>query len=227
MPEDGRAVCAAQAASRGRNQSARRRCGTLIGGKLMNLFRRIKYNAPFTITFALISLVAFLVDQRTGGAANRLLFGVYRSSLTDPLTYVRAFTHVLGHSSFAHYSGNIMLMLVLGPTLEERYGSATIFKLSAVTALVAGLAHCLLYSNTMLMGASGIVFMMILLSSVGGAKNGTIPLTLILVAALYIGGEVMDGMFSADNVSQLSHIIGGVCGAVFGMARSGRGSGRR
>ena len=81
-----------------------------------------------------------------------------------------------------------MLMLVLGPTLEERYGSATIFKLSAVTALVAGLAHCLLYSNTMLLGASGIVFMMILLSSVGGARNGTIPLTLILVAVLYIGG---------------------------------------
>lgn len=193
----------------------------------MGLFKRIKYNAPFTITFALVSLVALMVDQRTGGTANRLVFGVYRSSLTDPLTYVRAFTHVLGHSSFAHYSGNIMLMLVLGPTLEERYGSTTILGLSAATALVAGLAHCLIYSNTMLLGASGIVFMMILLSSVGGAKGGAIPLTLILVAALYIGGEVMDGMFSADNVSQLSHIIGGVCGAVFGMAKSGRGSRRK
>lgn len=195
----------------------------------MNIFKRIRYNAPFTITFSLISLIALIVNQRTGGAANRLLFGVYRSSLTDPLTYVRAFTHVLGHSSFSHYSGNIMLMLVLGPTLEERYGSTTILKFSALTALIAGVAHCIMYSNVMLLGASGIVFMMILLSSVGGAHDGTIPLTLILVAALYIGGEVMNGLFTSDDISQLSHIIGGVCGAAFGMlsSHSGKGKSRR
>ncbi len=193
----------------------------------MNIFKRIRYNAPFTITFSLISLIALIVNQRTGGAANRLLFGVYRSSLTDPLTYVRAFTHVLGHSSFSHYSSNIMLMLVLGPTLEERYGSATIFKFAALTALIAGVAHCIMYSNVMLLGASGIVFMMILLSSVGGAHDGTIPLTLILVAALYIGGEVMNGLFTSDDISQLSHIIGGVCGAAFGMLSSHSGKSRR
>lgn len=190
----------------------------------MKFLKRIRYNAPFTITFALISLLALIVNDRTGGTANRLLFGVYRAPLNDLLTYVRAFTHVLGHSSFAHYSGNITLMLVLGPTLEERYGSANIFKLSALTALVAGVAHCMLYSNVMLLGASGIVFMMILLSSVGGARDGSIPLTLILVAALYIGGEIVNGMLSRDDISQLSHIIGGVCGAVFGMAQARRGA---
>lgn len=188
----------------------------------MKLFRRIRYNAPFTITFVLISFIALLVNGRTNGAANRLLFSVYRSDLRDPLTYIRAFTHVLGHSSFTHYSGNIMLMLVLGPTLEERYGSATIFYLSALTALIAGIAHCLLYSNVMLLGASSLVFMMILLSSVGGARDGSIPLTLILAAILYIGGETVTGMISRDDISQLSHIIGGVCGAAFGMVRKGR-----
>jgi rhomboid protease GluP len=193
-----------------------------VGGKQMKLFRRIRYNAPFTITFVLISFIALLVNGRTNGAANRLLFSVYRSDLRDPLTYIRAFTHVLGHSSFTHYSGNIMLMLVLGPTLEERYGSATIFYLSALTALIAGIAHCLLYSNVMLLGASSLVFMMILLSSVGGARDGSIPLTLILAAILYIGGETVTGMISRDDISQLSHIIGGVCGAAFGMVRKGR-----
>ena len=188
----------------------------------MKLFRRIRYNAPFTITFVLISFIALLVNGRTNGAANRLLFSVYRSDLRDPLTYIRAFTHVLGHSSFTHYSCNIMLLLVLGPTMEERNGSATIFYLSALTALIAGIAHCLLYSNVMLLGASSLVFMMILLSSVGGARDGSIPLTLILAAILYIGGETVTGMISRDDISQLSHIIGGVCGAAFGMVRKGR-----
>ena len=64
--------------------------------------------------------------------------------------------------------------------------------------------------------------MMILLSSVGGARDGSIPLTLILAAILYIGGETVTGMISRDDISQLSHIIGGVCGAAFGMVRKGR-----
>ncbi len=188
----------------------------------MKLLRRIRYNAPFTITFALVSLLALVLDQRTGGRANRLVFSVYRSSLADPLTYIRAFTHLLGHSSFAHYSGNIMLMLVLGPTLEERYGSRTVFLLALATAFIAGAVHCLMYSNVMLLGASGIVFMMILLNSMGGARDGSIPLTLILVAALYIGGEIFSGLFSSDNVSRISHVAGGLCGAVFGMTRAAR-----
>ena len=47
-----------------------------VGGKQMKLFRRIRYNAPFTITFVLISFIALLVNGRTNGAANRLLFSV-------------------------------------------------------------------------------------------------------------------------------------------------------
>ena len=77
-------------------------------------------------------------------------------------------------------------------------------------------------AGTALLGASGIVFMMILLSSFGGGRNGTIPTTLILVAVFYLGGELWDAIFVRDNVSQLTHIIGGLCGTVLGFALSGR-----
>ena len=70
----------------------------------------------------------------------------------------------------------------------------TLFRLTAATALISGVAHCIMYANVMLLGASGVVFMMILLSSVGGARSGEIPLTLLLVVVLYIGGELMQGM---------------------------------
>ena len=48
-------------------------------------------------------------------------------------------------------------------------------------------------------------------------KEKGIPITLILVAALWLGGEIYDGIVSADNVSQITHIIGGLSGAVLGM----------
>ena len=68
------------------------------------------------------------------------------------------------------------------------------------------------------MGASGIVFMMIAMASLSGMKNGCIPITLVLVLLLYLGGEIVDGITLRDNVSQLTHIVGGICGALLGIS---------
>ena len=39
-----------------------------------------------------------------------------------------------------------------------------------------------------------------------------------LQPVLYIGKEVIDGVTLSDNVSQLTHIIGGLCGAFLGLS---------
>ena len=184
----------------------------------MNPFRRIQYNSPVVLNFALLSLLALVLGGLTGGWTTAKLFCVYRSPLSDPLTYPRFFLHVLGHSGWAHYSGNILLMLVVGPQLEERYGSKNLLICIGVTAFVTGLIQWLLFPGSALMGASGIVFMMLLMASMGGGRGSGIPLTLILVALFYIGGEVFTAFTQADNISQLTHVIGGVCGAVLGFA---------
>ena len=44
----------------------------------------------------------------------------------DPLTYVRFFTHVLGHSGYSHYMGNMLLLLLVGPGLAS-YCNAFLF----------------------------------------------------------------------------------------------------
>ena len=183
---------------------------------------KISYNAPVALTFAILSLIALALSWITNGWTTSHLFSVYRSSLADPLTYVRFFGHVLGHSGYAHYIGNIVLILVLGPNLEDRFGSWNTLWAILITAVISGLVQFIFFPGTALLGASGIVFMMILLSSFGGVRNGTIPTTLILVAIFYLGGELWDAVFVDDNVSQLTHIIGGVCGTVFGFALSGK-----
>ena len=182
----------------------------------MNPFRRIQYNSPVVLNFALLSLLALFLGKLTGGWTTSHLFCVYRSPFSDVLTYPRFFLHVLGHSGWAHYSGNIMLMLVVGPQLEERYGSQTLLYAIAITAFLTGLIQFVFFPGTALMGASGIVFMMILLASMGGGRSGGIPLTLILVALFYIGNEVTTAFTAADDISQLTHVIGGVCGAIIG-----------
>ena len=95
-----------------------------------------------------------------------------------------------------------------------------------LTAFVSGVLQCLLFPQTALLGASGIVFMLIMLASLAGGTGG-IPLTMLLVAALYLGDQIYDALFVRDNVANFMHLVGGVCGTVFGFAAGGRRRGRR
>ncbi|MCQ2451516.1 MAG: rhomboid family intramembrane serine protease [Oscillospiraceae bacterium] len=191
--------------------------------------KKIRYNSPVILTFALLCLAILGLDKLTAGASTARLFCVYRSSLRDPLTYPRFFLHVLGHSSMSHYMGNILLMLVVGPPLEERFGSKRLLLAMAVTALSTGLVQFIFFPGSALLGASGIVFMLIVMLSMTGRSSGSIPLTMLVVLALYLGQQVIDGIFTKDNISQLTHILGGVCGVIIGNVyyTGGRGSNSR
>ena len=183
----------------------------------------IRLNAPVILSFALLSLAALLLGGWTDGATTYRYFSVYRSSLSDPLTYVRFFGHVLGHANYEHYMGNMLLLLLVGPPLEEKYGWKKMVWFMAATALVTGLVQFIFFPNSALLGASGIVFMMIVLSSFTESRGGGIPITLILVVIFYLGGEIIDGIRNTDSVSQLTHVVGGVLGMIFGfLYRGGR-----
>ncbi len=178
--------------------------------------KKLQYNSPVILSFFLLSLAALALSYLTGSRSNALAFSVYRFSPGDLLGYVRLFGHVLGHADWQHFIGNMLLLLVVGPPLEEKYGSRALLLGIAATALLTGGLHCLLFTRTALLGASGVVFMLIMLSSLAGMREGRIPITLILVAVLYLGQEILSAAFVRDNVSNLTHIAGGVIGAGYG-----------
>lgn len=180
--------------------------------------RKITYNAPVVLTFSLLSLLALLLGNATAGAATQKFFTLRFTRFSDPLLYFRLFTYVLGHVDWAHYSGNMMLLLLTGPMLEEKYGSKSLLTVVIFTAVTTGVIHLLVMPDVAVLGASGIVFAFILLASITGSGEGQIPLTLIVVAIIYLGGEVLSGIFASDAISQLSHIVGGIIGCGFGYA---------
>ena len=177
---------------------------------------KLQYNSPVVLSFTALSLLALILNAVTGGWSNLTLFSVYRASLLSPLTWLRLFTHVLGHSGYAHFIGNMLLFLVVGPPMEEKYGSKRLLIAILITAAVTGVVEMAFFPGRALLGASGVVFMLILLSSLSGMGSGTIPLTLILVAVLYLGQEFIHMLSVRDNVSQLAHLLGGLCGAGIG-----------
>ncbi|MDD6570983.1 MAG: rhomboid family intramembrane serine protease [Thermoflexaceae bacterium] len=184
---------------------------------------RISFNSPVILGFTILCFITLLLNWLTKGITNNLFFSVYHSSLSNPLTYIRFFGHVLGHANWSHFIGNIMFILIVGPLLEEKYGSADILFVILATALVTGIANYVFFPQYRVLGASGVVFALILLSSLTSFKDGTIPLTFILVSILYIGGEVYSALFVTDNVSNFSHIVGGLVGAGLGFIGNSKG----
>jgi GlpG protein len=160
--------------------------------------------------------MATLLGVLTGGKSTLAVFMTYHSSLTNPMTYIRFFTHVFGHNGWEHFIGNASYLLLLGPMLEEKYGSVELVEVIGITAVVTGVVNYIFFGNVALCGASGVVFSFIILASFTGFKEGEIPLTFVLVAVIFIGQQLYEGIAIQDNVSNMAHIVGGIVGAVIG-----------
>lgn len=176
---------------------------------------KLQINSPVIIGLFLLSLLAFILNTITGGKANKLLFSTYRSSIFDPLLYIRMFTHVLGHTNWSHFMNNYLYILLVGPMIEEKYGSMNLLFMILITSLITSIINMVISKNSLL-GASGIVFMLIIMGSFVNIQSGKIPVTLILIFVFYIVNEIIGGLFKKDNVSHLGHLIGAICGFIYG-----------
>jgi membrane associated rhomboid family serine protease len=121
-------------------------------------------------------------------------------------------------------------ILLLGPLLEDRYGSGMLALMMTVTALVTGVINAC-FIPAPLAGSSGIAFMMILLASYTAVSHSEIPLSFLLVLALYLGRELLSPDRTGTTAT-FAHIAGGICGSMFGFLavparRTGSGTKRK
>ncbi|SCH57706.1 rhomboid family intramembrane serine protease [Roseburia amylophila] len=177
---------------------------------------RITFNSPVTLSFTMICFIATLLGVLSNGRITKIIFMTYHSSLMKPMTYIRFVTHVFGHEGWTHFIGNASYLLLLGPMLEEKHGSKELIEVIGITALVTGVVNYIFFVNIGLCGASGVVFAFIVLASFTGFREGEIPLTFLLVAAIFIGQQIYEGISMQDNISNMAHIMGGVIGAIMG-----------
>ncbi len=189
---------------------------------------KIKYNAPTTLTYAFFCTMVVALDQSVLHGLTRAFFTVPNALAFDPflpLNYLRLVTHIAGHADWNHLVSNLAYILLLGPMLEETYGSLTMFLMIVVTGFVTGVLNACFFPHPLL-GASGVVFMMILLASFTNHGKDDVPLTFILIVILYLGREVLNA-FSGDDISQFAHLAGGLCGSLFGFFKPGKSTTNR
>jgi membrane associated rhomboid family serine protease len=175
---------------------------------------RVAYNAPVVLTFAILAAIVTCLPQ-----SMRQHYFASHGAIVDWTSYTGMVTQILGHANWQHYIGNFTMILLIGPILEERHGSIGLLFMILITAVVSGVVGLVLGSASY--GASGVVFMMIVLASTANIKEGEIPLTFIAIATLYLGGEVYKAVASSnDGISHMAHLCGGIAGAAFGFLGS-------
>lgn len=174
------------------------------------------YNSPIIISYLILSLIAWLLNTLTKGKTNKLLFSSYRSSLLNPLTYIRSFTHSIGHQDWNHLVSNFLYILLIGPILEEKYSSINLLLMFLSTSLIIAIFNSI-FNNYCITGASGNVYMLIVLSSFSNLSEGKIPITLILIFIFYITSELKNSILEGNKkVYHDGHLIGALCGLLFG-----------
>ena len=180
-----------------------------------NILDYISYNSVIILSYFFICLVVLILDIITKGKINNF-FVCRKGNILNPMNYFRLFLSGLCHADWSHFRNNFLTILLIGPMLEEKYGSMNILYMLLITTAVSSLVHLFIYNGGAI-GASDNVFMMVVLCSIVNISSGKIPLTLLLILLFYVFDEVIK-LFSLkkDHVAHDSHVIGAICGLIFG-----------
>jgi rhomboid protease GluP len=91
-------------------------------------------------------------------------------------------TWTFAHGDLTHYLSNVVVILLVGPLIEDRYGSLRMLGILAAASVIVGLAQCVTDPGGALIGASGTVFCLIMMTATLAGRTGAIPVTVLLVA---------------------------------------------
>lgn len=197
--------------------------------KKFNLNLKVAYDAPVTLTFVIVCAIIFLLNMllakggKSGGLQSLLASPTTQAGslpffVKQPLSYLRLLLYIFG----ADQAGapvlftNLILIMLLGPAMEERYGSVIIGIMIFVSALFSGVLNAC-FLETSLVGAVPLVSMMIFLNAFMSFSKKKFPLSFAAVMVFFVLLQIFSG---AGAVRIIICIAGGLCGSLFAFLTS-------
>ena len=152
---------------------------------------------------------SFVAENVSGTAVN----------IFNPATaksYLQLIFYVFAPSSVNVLIPNLIFIMLLGPTLEERYGITVIGIMIFICALFSGVLNACFCKNS-LTGPSCIVYMMIFLNIFFSLIKKKIPLSFVIIFILLI---VKDVLSDSGLITLIINICGGLCGSLIAFLAS-------
>ena len=185
---------------------------------------KFSYDAPVTITFVIIYAVFFLLNSfviKNGALGNLLASptsqaGALPFIVKQPMSYLRLLIYIFGSNIDSNYITFLFVYLLLGPAMEERYGSVIIGVMIFVSALFAGVLNACFCTES-LIGPVPVVCMMIFLTAFMSLSNKTVPVTFIATIILFAYLSITCGL---GVIRLIICVAGGLCGSLFAFLTS-------
>ncbi len=144
----------------------------------------------------------------------------------------QVFTYMFAHANLTHLFVNMLGLFFFGRPVERTLGSSEFLLYYLLSGLFAGIASFAIYAlsgawNTMLLGASGAIFALLLAFAVLYPRAmvylyGIIPIRAPVMVIGYTAIEILSSFLgTASSVAHLTHLAGFVAGAAYFPVRLG------
>lgn len=192
-----------------------------------NLSSKLLIDSYVSIAFVAISLIILLCDlflskgKIAAFLASPVLApenNINQFNVTSIKSYFQMIFYVFAPSDVNVLIPSLIFIMLLGPTLEDRYGITVIGVMIFICALFSGVLNACFCKNS-LTGPSCIVYMMIFLNIFFSLIKKKIPLSFVVIFVLLI---VKDVLVPSENgiVGIIVNICGGLCGSLIAFLAS-------
>jgi len=143
-------------------------------------------------------------------------FGGLKATDTTEGNYFRYFSSMFVHAGLLHLANNLVMFYVFASIIEPKIGTLRFTLLLLMSGILSG-AISSQFNDAVNVGASGAIFGLIgwALSHSAFSKPDPDKKLLLYLGALLGGTSLLFG-FLTPNVNNMAHVIGLVCGFIFG-----------
>lgn len=170
------------------------------------------------INFIMFCLTGFLFPSL------KYIFSLVPSYILYRHYYWQFLTYMFTHATVSHFIFNIISLYIFGTAVERRIGSREFLLYYLLTGVLSGVASYAMFymanTNTVLLGASGAIYALLILFSVLYPRSviyvfGLIPVQAPLLIILYFIIELISGLTAHDGVAHMTHLSGLVFGLLY------------
>lgn len=170
------------------------------------------------INFIMFCMTGFLFPSL------KYIFSLVPSYILYRHYYWQFLTYMFTHATVSHFIFNMLSLYIFGTAVERRVGSREFLLYYLLTGVLSGVASYAMFyvanTNTVLLGASGAIYALLMLFSVLYPKSviyvfGLIPVQAPLLIILYFIIELISGLTAHDGVAHMTHLSGLVFGLLY------------
>lgn len=170
------------------------------------------------INFIMFCLTGFLFPSL------KYIFSLVPSYILYRHYYWQFLTYMFTHATVSHFIFNMLSLYIFGTAVERRIGSREFLLYYLLTGVLSGVASYAMFymanTNTVLLGASGAIYALLMLFSVLYPRSviyvfGLIPVQAPVLIILYFIIELISGLTAHDGVAHMTHLSGLVFGLLY------------